>query len=166
MILTLKSDWFLEQRWQIHVCNGDGLGSLWGTDWILKYYLDELRLQRVNSVFIWQQNSLNVTTCVYILHEPARRTQIFQCHVGCYYVMNCVVEVQYIKLFYRYLIEIIIFSNKMTLLHNYVKVIKPYWVIGYVLCLGRYWIYSTSRTINLPSEQWRDTVTTSAHCRG
>jgi hypothetical protein len=48
MIFTWNSDYVLEQRYQIDVCNGNGLCSLWGTDWILKYYLDELRLHRVN----------------------------------------------------------------------------------------------------------------------
>jgi hypothetical protein len=45
MSLSVKGDYFLKQCYEICPCNGDGLCSLWGTDWILKYSLDELRLQ-------------------------------------------------------------------------------------------------------------------------
>jgi hypothetical protein len=37
----------LNKYQQIYCCNGEVWCSLWGTDWILKYYLDELRFQRV-----------------------------------------------------------------------------------------------------------------------
>jgi hypothetical protein len=47
MILTVNSDYFLKQRWPVDLCNGEELCFLCGTDWILKYYLDELRLQKV-----------------------------------------------------------------------------------------------------------------------
>jgi hypothetical protein len=43
MILSVNTDYFLEQRWNIDVCNGEVLCFLWGTEWILKCYLDELR---------------------------------------------------------------------------------------------------------------------------
>jgi hypothetical protein len=47
-ILSVNMDYVLKQRQQIYVCNGDGVCSLWGTELILKYYLDKLRLQGVN----------------------------------------------------------------------------------------------------------------------
>jgi hypothetical protein len=43
MILTLNSDYFLKQHQPVDLCNGEVLRSFWGTDWILKCYLDELR---------------------------------------------------------------------------------------------------------------------------
>jgi hypothetical protein len=48
MILILNSYYFLKQHQPVDLCNGEVLCSLWGTDWILKYCLDELRFQRVN----------------------------------------------------------------------------------------------------------------------
>jgi hypothetical protein len=33
----------------VDLCNSEVWCSLWGTDWILKYYLDKPRLQRVNA---------------------------------------------------------------------------------------------------------------------
>jgi hypothetical protein len=54
MILTVNSDYFLKQRQLVDLCNGEVLCFLCGTDWILKYYLDDLslslRLQRVNNI--------------------------------------------------------------------------------------------------------------------
>jgi hypothetical protein len=49
MILRVNSDYFINQRYPVDLCNGEELCFLCGTDLILKYYLDELRLQRVNS---------------------------------------------------------------------------------------------------------------------
>jgi hypothetical protein len=46
--LKVNNDYFLRQRLPVDLCNGEELCFLCGTDWILKYYLDELRLQRVN----------------------------------------------------------------------------------------------------------------------
>jgi hypothetical protein len=43
-----SSDYFLKQSQSVDLRNGEVLCFLCGTDWILKYYLDELRLQRVN----------------------------------------------------------------------------------------------------------------------
>jgi hypothetical protein len=51
MILTVNCDYLLEQREPVDLCDGEVLCFLCGTDWILKYYLDELRLQRV----IWHR---------------------------------------------------------------------------------------------------------------
>jgi hypothetical protein len=48
MILRVNSEYFLKQRQPVDLCNGEVWCFLCGTDWILKYYLDELRLQRVN----------------------------------------------------------------------------------------------------------------------
>jgi hypothetical protein len=48
MILILSDDNLLERHQQVDVCNGAVWCCLWGTDWFLKYYKDELRLQRVN----------------------------------------------------------------------------------------------------------------------
>jgi hypothetical protein len=42
MILRINSDYFLKQRQPVDLCNGEVLCFLCGTDWILKYYLDEL----------------------------------------------------------------------------------------------------------------------------
>jgi hypothetical protein len=40
--------------------------SLWGTDWILKYYLDELRLQRVNYLsYYFQDNTRH--PCIFVI---------------------------------------------------------------------------------------------------
>jgi hypothetical protein len=47
MVLTVNSDYFLKQHQPVDLCNGEVCCSLWGTDWNLKYYLDELRLQSV-----------------------------------------------------------------------------------------------------------------------
>jgi hypothetical protein len=47
MILGLNSSLFFKQCQLLDLCNGEVGCSLWCTDWILKYYLDELRLQRV-----------------------------------------------------------------------------------------------------------------------
>jgi hypothetical protein len=49
MVHTTNSDYFLEQRYPVHFCNGEVWCSLWGTDWIVKYYLDKRRVLRVNS---------------------------------------------------------------------------------------------------------------------
>jgi hypothetical protein len=51
MILSVNSDYFLKQHQLTVLCNGYGLCFLCGTYWIFKYYLDELRLQRVNLIF-------------------------------------------------------------------------------------------------------------------
>jgi hypothetical protein len=48
--LWRKQRLFPEQHQQVDLCNGEVLCSLCGTDWILKYYLDALRLQRVNKL--------------------------------------------------------------------------------------------------------------------
>jgi hypothetical protein len=48
-VLIVNSDCFPKQHQPIDRCHGDVLCFLCGTDWILKYYLDELRLQRVKS---------------------------------------------------------------------------------------------------------------------
>jgi hypothetical protein len=50
MIISQSTDYFLKQRQSVDLCNGKVWCSLLGTDWILKYYLDELRLQRVDVV--------------------------------------------------------------------------------------------------------------------
>jgi hypothetical protein len=47
MILTVNSDYFLKQQKPVDLCNGEELCFLCGTDWILKYYSNKLRLQRV-----------------------------------------------------------------------------------------------------------------------
>jgi hypothetical protein len=48
MILNVNRDYFIKQRQPVDLSNGEELCFLRGTDWILKCYLDELRLQRVN----------------------------------------------------------------------------------------------------------------------
>jgi hypothetical protein len=53
MIFNVNSDYFLEQHKPADLCNGEELCFLCGTDWILKYYLDELWLQRGTRVIIW-----------------------------------------------------------------------------------------------------------------
>jgi hypothetical protein len=49
MILSVNSYYFLKQRQPVDLCNGEVWCFLRGTDLILKYYLDELRLQGVNT---------------------------------------------------------------------------------------------------------------------
>jgi hypothetical protein len=44
MILDANNDYFLKQHRPVDLCNGEVLCFLYGTDWILKYYLDQLRL--------------------------------------------------------------------------------------------------------------------------
>jgi hypothetical protein len=51
MILSVISYYFLKQRYPVDLCNGEVSCSLWGTDWILKYCLDALRLQRVKILY-------------------------------------------------------------------------------------------------------------------
>jgi hypothetical protein len=41
VILTVNSDQFLKQHYPVDLCNGEVWCSLWGTDWILIYYLYE-----------------------------------------------------------------------------------------------------------------------------
>jgi hypothetical protein len=47
MILTVNGGYFLKQHQSVDLCNGEVLCFLCGTEWIIKYYLDEPRLQRV-----------------------------------------------------------------------------------------------------------------------
>jgi hypothetical protein len=49
-ILKINNDYFLKQRHPADLCNDKVLWFLCGTDWILNYYLVELRLQRVNII--------------------------------------------------------------------------------------------------------------------
>jgi hypothetical protein len=48
-ILRENSDHFLKQHFPANLCNGEVLCFLCGTDWILKYYLDELLFSRRTS---------------------------------------------------------------------------------------------------------------------
>jgi hypothetical protein len=48
MILTVNSDYFFKQHQPVDLNNGEVLCFLCGTDCILKYYLDKIRLQRIN----------------------------------------------------------------------------------------------------------------------
>jgi hypothetical protein len=50
MIPTVNSDYFLKQHYRIDLCNGEVLRSIWGTDEILKCYLDKIRFQRVKHI--------------------------------------------------------------------------------------------------------------------
>jgi hypothetical protein len=52
MMQTINSDYFLKQRQPVDLCNGEVRCFLCGTDGILNYYSDELRLQRVNDAVI------------------------------------------------------------------------------------------------------------------
>jgi hypothetical protein len=47
--LILNTDYLFKQHLLLDICNGEVFCSLWSTDWILKYYLDEHQLQRVDS---------------------------------------------------------------------------------------------------------------------
>jgi hypothetical protein len=49
MIATINSDYFLKQDLPIDCCCGDELYFPYGTDWIFKYYFDDLRLQTVST---------------------------------------------------------------------------------------------------------------------
>jgi hypothetical protein len=42
--LDLNDDYFLKRHQPVDICNDEVWCSLWGTDRILKHYLDELRL--------------------------------------------------------------------------------------------------------------------------
>jgi hypothetical protein len=53
LIFTVNSDYFLKQHYPTDLCNSEVLCSLWGTEWILKYYWAELRIQRVNWYSQW-----------------------------------------------------------------------------------------------------------------
>jgi hypothetical protein len=44
VILSINRDYFLKQRQPPDVCSGQVLCFLCGTDWILKYYLEALRM--------------------------------------------------------------------------------------------------------------------------
>jgi hypothetical protein len=48
MVLPVKIDYFLKQYYAVDLCNGKVLCSLRIRTKFLNYYLDELRLQRVN----------------------------------------------------------------------------------------------------------------------
>jgi hypothetical protein len=50
MIPTVKTYHFLKHYKQTDLWNSEVLCFFCGTDWILKYYLDNLRLQRVNRI--------------------------------------------------------------------------------------------------------------------
>jgi hypothetical protein len=45
MILSVNSYYFRKQRKPVDLCNGEVWCFLCGTDWILKYYLDEHELK-------------------------------------------------------------------------------------------------------------------------
>jgi hypothetical protein len=44
MVLAVNSDYFLKQRYSVDLYDSEVWCSLWGTDWILKIYLDQFRL--------------------------------------------------------------------------------------------------------------------------
>jgi hypothetical protein len=75
MSLGVKGDYFLKQCYEICPCNGDGLCSLWGTDWILKYSLDELRLQSYFYSSMKFSSSVVLIrwcyVCTYLSHVPS-----------------------------------------------------------------------------------------------
>jgi hypothetical protein len=75
MILIVISDYFLKQRKPVDLCNGEELCFLCGTDWILRYYLDELRLQRINRGY-----KLKITTHSYdaSLHAQSGSPHLFR----------------------------------------------------------------------------------------
>jgi hypothetical protein len=47
MILSVNRDYFLKHHQSLDLCNGEVLCFLCGTEWIIKYYLDQLWLQGV-----------------------------------------------------------------------------------------------------------------------
>jgi hypothetical protein len=47
MILSVISDYFLKQRQPVDLCNGEVFCFPWGTDLIIKFYLDALSLKVV-----------------------------------------------------------------------------------------------------------------------
>jgi hypothetical protein len=56
MILRINRDYFLNQRSPVDFCNAEELCFLCGTDWILKYYIDELQVQFIFKWFIIRSN--------------------------------------------------------------------------------------------------------------
>jgi hypothetical protein len=63
--------------------------SLWGTDWILKYYLDELRLQRVNYVCNVAVKRPTFTLEWVCIRWPKKKTKIWSA-LYCTYVSTTV----------------------------------------------------------------------------
>jgi hypothetical protein len=60
MILSVERDYLLKHHQVIYLCNGEVLCLLWDTDWILKYYFNEIRLQKVKpnvSEMCWRTKS-------------------------------------------------------------------------------------------------------------
>jgi hypothetical protein len=66
MILSVNSDYFLKQGQPVDLCNGEELCFLCGTDWIIKYYVDELRLQGVKHDAMKMYGSLQVQRHAYL----------------------------------------------------------------------------------------------------
>jgi hypothetical protein len=62
IVLTLSVDYFLKEHQPVDVCNGKVRCSLWVTDWIIKCYVDERQLQRVNFVFLAKSLCYGVVT--------------------------------------------------------------------------------------------------------
>jgi hypothetical protein len=58
MFLTVNIEHFLKHGYLVNLCNGEVLCFLCGTGWILKYYLDEFRIQRVNDVGIYYDTNV------------------------------------------------------------------------------------------------------------
>jgi hypothetical protein len=58
MILAANGNCILEQHQPVHLCNGEMLCFLQGTDIMFKYYLDELQLQVVKTfevkLYFWE----------------------------------------------------------------------------------------------------------------
>jgi hypothetical protein len=70
IFLIVNTDYLPKQHWPVDLCNGDGLCSLRGMDWILKY-LDELRLQTVK-----QETGLEKSNSKHLQHSVASWKQL------------------------------------------------------------------------------------------
>jgi hypothetical protein len=68
MVLRINSDYFPTQHLPVDLCNGEVQCFLCGTDWILKHYLDELRLQ---SVKVETEINVKVLTVSYCRGYPS-----------------------------------------------------------------------------------------------
>jgi hypothetical protein len=71
VILSVNKDYLLKRRYPVDLCNGEVWYSLWGTDWIFKYCVDELRLQFPLSLSkCWDGSQIPSCYCM-LLMQPS-----------------------------------------------------------------------------------------------
>jgi hypothetical protein len=94
MVLTIDSDCFPKQHYPVGLCSGDVMCFLWGTNWILIYYLEEIQsLKRwaillgpnlISSPVAWQTHQSRGITTVYwtVLVNVVTQLNIVWCSVN------------------------------------------------------------------------------------